>query len=724
MRNRWVLLRVVFVGFLIMISSRLVGPRASAFAKAAPQPCTFQLSSSMGCFASIGGQTGPVVTASDPMCIWAVAGRPSWIINVLPHIPMGSSSVILTASANTSGTARSAILTIAGLPFTIYQPSAATCTLPLPTTSATFPSTGGVGSIPISMVPCAGCSYTATTSDPWITIRVGASGTSSGKVGYQVADSGTVSRTGTILVDGVQTFTITQNGAPPCSYALSPTNQQFPAAGGSGTVNVFAGTFCTWSPSSDSPWLIITSSGPRGGNGPVGYSVQPNTTHAPRSGNITLAGETFTVNQSGVPCSYSIQPSTQDFPAGGGSGSFAIMTTPDCDWSAASNSDWIAVTPPAKGIGNGSIPFQVSPNTGSTARMGSVSAGGLLFTINQAAASDSADLSVTITPSQNPVPAGTRLSYSITVTNDGPRNALGTTVTELLPVGVTFTSLRAPGGVRTPAVGATGTVTWDAGLIPPGSSLSMDLLVNVIAAPGTPLTFTASAFSFVQDPNRGNNTASTTTDVLGGGLVTLTWDQPAPNASDATPAPTNLTITPASSPSSEGGVVSRREGAWPSDAACTLTGYNIYISSTQPVQTIPANLWETLPPTTTTTAPTAPAGSFYVVTSLWDCAGAVIESGLTGGTNTTGIPPGPSLASVKATGKLKVTGSGFTTSVNVFVNGLAFVRPPIIRSGVVVQKGKLANGQRLAELLISGHSLLITIKNSDGGIGSYNLIAK
>ncbi len=50
----------------------------------------------------------------------------------------------------------------------------------------------------------------------------------------------------------------------------------------------------------------------------------------------------------------------------------------------------------------------------------------------------SADLSVSKTDSPDPVIAGNNLSYTITVTNAGPSNALGVSLTDVVPTGTSF----------------------------------------------------------------------------------------------------------------------------------------------------------------------------------------------------------------------------------------------------------------------------------------------
>ncbi|HUI57792.1 MAG TPA: protease pro-enzyme activation domain-containing protein [Bryobacteraceae bacterium] len=79
------------------------------------------------------------------------------------------------------------------------------CISALTVSSATMPSSGGTGTIPVSAAT--GCTWTAVSNVSWITITSGASGSGNGTVGYTVAAGG--QRNGTITVAG-QTFTVTQ----------------------------------------------------------------------------------------------------------------------------------------------------------------------------------------------------------------------------------------------------------------------------------------------------------------------------------------------------------------------------------------------------------------------------------------------------------------------------------------------------------------------------------
>ena len=94
-------------------------------------------------------------------------------------------------------------------------------------------------------------------------------------------------------------FNLTITPGISCSYSLSAASQSFGAAGGAGSVNVIAGQGCGWSANSNASFITINSGNTGSGNGPVGFTVAANTGGA-RSGTMTIAGQTFTVNQAAV----------------------------------------------------------------------------------------------------------------------------------------------------------------------------------------------------------------------------------------------------------------------------------------------------------------------------------------------------------------------------------------------------------------------------------------
>jgi len=158
------------------------------------------------------------------------------------------------------------------------------------------------------MTAPAGCTWKASSNSSWLKILSGGSGTGNGWVTYNVQANKGGTRTGTITAGG-QTFTVTQSGSGAatsasttgtstsagCSYTLGRTTVSAPAAGGANSVKMTATSGCAWSATSNSSWLTILS-GSGKGTGWVTYSAAANT-GASRTGTISVAGLTLTVNQ-------------------------------------------------------------------------------------------------------------------------------------------------------------------------------------------------------------------------------------------------------------------------------------------------------------------------------------------------------------------------------------------------------------------------------------------
>jgi subtilisin family serine protease/chitodextrinase len=87
-----------------------------------------------------------------------------------------------------------------------------------------------------------------------------------------------------------------------CTYSLSEASKSFLSFSSNGSVAVTTGIGCTWNAASttgNSDWIIVTSVSSGSGNGTVNYSVSENINLASRTGTITVAGQTYTVTQSG-----------------------------------------------------------------------------------------------------------------------------------------------------------------------------------------------------------------------------------------------------------------------------------------------------------------------------------------------------------------------------------------------------------------------------------------
>ncbi|HKV40371.1 MAG TPA: protease pro-enzyme activation domain-containing protein [Blastocatellia bacterium] len=96
-----------------------------------------------------------------------------------------------------------------------------------------------------------------------------------------------------------------------CSSTLSAAGQSFQASGGNGSVNVNANSGCSWTAAAGATWITLTS-GPGGtGNGTVTYSVAENSGPA-RSSSISIAGQIYTVSQSGAAGTQTVELSVDD----------------------------------------------------------------------------------------------------------------------------------------------------------------------------------------------------------------------------------------------------------------------------------------------------------------------------------------------------------------------------------------------------------------------------
>ncbi len=190
-----------------------------------------------------------------------------------------------------------------------------------------------------------------------------------------------------------------------------------------------------------------------------------------------------------------------------------------------------------------------------------------------------------------------------------------------------------------------------------------------------------------------------------GGLTCVTWDPPGSLRGDDTPPPLNTHVCDDVPEPRPAGMRGPR---------ATLMGYNVYRSDQPNVQPTPSNLFTSVPPTQTMTGSSvSPSGSFFVVTGVYD-------TGESEPSNELGVvPPTITKLSVKAT-KIQAKGTGFTTDqVQVFVDGLPFLSPAVVKSAgkKVVQKGTLITGQTIgAYLAAHGGSARISFRNSTGAI--------
>jgi hypothetical protein len=132
-----------------------------------------------------------------------------------------------------------------------------------------------------------------------IQITTNASGNATFNTTFATASSLGQGVTATAVATNFSTSEFSQC-VPVCAYVIAPTSQTINGAGGTGSVNVTTGAGCPWTAVSNVSWITITSGASGTGSGTVNYSVAANISATPRTGTLTIAGQTFTVTQSTV----------------------------------------------------------------------------------------------------------------------------------------------------------------------------------------------------------------------------------------------------------------------------------------------------------------------------------------------------------------------------------------------------------------------------------------
>jgi uncharacterized repeat protein (TIGR01451 family) len=134
-----------------------------------------------------------------------------------------------------------------------------------------------------------------------------------------------------------------------------------------------------------------------------------------------------------------------------------------------------------------------------------------------------ADVSVSILPSVQAVVVGAPLQYLVIVRNAGPSTATNLAFTDVLPAGVTVTSIMISDTSDTSVAILTGqTLTDTIAMLPIGGLVEFAITVIPTASAASMIVDTASALGVEADPNLANNMASATTAVVPVADVALT----------------------------------------------------------------------------------------------------------------------------------------------------------------------------------------------------------
>jgi uncharacterized repeat protein (TIGR01451 family) len=159
-----------------------------------------------------------------------------------------------------------------------------------------------------------------------------------------------------------------------------------------------------------------------------------------------------------------------------------------------------------------SAPTQISANVPSNAMTGPISVAapaGTATTSSNFVVFTTADLAVSQTAAPDPVTVGSLLTYTITVTNRGPKGAANVLLTDTLPAGVQFVSAEPSQGSWS-HIG--GNVICSVGLLADAAAATVTILVTPAAAGS--ITNQVTVTTATLDSDISNNSSSRTTTVL------------------------------------------------------------------------------------------------------------------------------------------------------------------------------------------------------------------
>ena len=289
----------------LTVAGQAISVRQDALA-----PCSVDISPASASYSKDGG-TGNFAVTAPAQCQWTAASSASWVTITSGSQGTGNGTVAYSVAANGAALPRSATISVANRTFTISQAGdTGSCDYLVQPVDVSACMTSPERSVTVTTQ--AGCTWTATASDSWITLPGGQSGVGSGVITFRLSDNYTDPRQGLVMVrwptpTAGQNVRISQAG---CHYAVSTSAIDVPVAGGPGKFDVIQASdpnscggplqdACPWTATSDVPWITITTSMPQRGDNPVSFTVAPNGTGAARTGRITVRDKVVVVTQAG-----------------------------------------------------------------------------------------------------------------------------------------------------------------------------------------------------------------------------------------------------------------------------------------------------------------------------------------------------------------------------------------------------------------------------------------
>src|SRR5438105_7426078 len=216
----------------------------------AAKDCQYILTPATSAVSAASG-SATLSVSTNSYCTWSAASNATWLTITAGSSATGNGTISYAWSFN-SGTTRSATITVADKTFTLTQSA---CTYSLSKSADSFAASGGRDSVTVTAP--AGCAWTASSNQPWLTIASGASGTGNGTVTFNVAATTGSARDATLTIGGIP---VAVHEASGCTYTLNPTTFSASAAGGNSSVSlVTSSSDCAWTATPSASWGPLTS---------------------------------------------------------------------------------------------------------------------------------------------------------------------------------------------------------------------------------------------------------------------------------------------------------------------------------------------------------------------------------------------------------------------------------------------------------------------------------
>jgi hypothetical protein len=227
----------------------------------------------------------------------------------------------------------------------------------------TFAADAGRGAV--SVATRQDCAWSVAGTGEWVGLLTSTSSfTGPGTVDVSVTANTGAAREKTLTIAG-RAFSVRQDGAAPCTFAIDPERREFSSSGGAGTLAVTTTADCGWTAQSNAAWITVAAPREGRGSGTVSYSVTENDTTSARTGTIAVAGGVHTVEQrpeASPACEYRVGPVQFDPCMPAGNASAKVTAGDTCRWTASASESWLTITDGRSGTGSGTIAFAWTDN--------------------------------------------------------------------------------------------------------------------------------------------------------------------------------------------------------------------------------------------------------------------------------------------------------------------------------------------------------------------------